>query len=66
MSQQDIGQASVGDRGRHVWNKANVSRASEAEYAVMTLNFAVSMTSLRVEMLAECSRSTTTKQGRIM
>ncbi len=33
---------------------------------VMTLNFADSMTSLRVEMLPECSRSMSGKQGRII
>ena len=47
-------------------NLDKTSSASCPLYAVSTLNFAVSMTSLRVEMLPGNSRSITRKQGLFM
>src|ERR1700728_4059452 len=47
-------------------NLLKTSRASLPLYAVSTLNLAVSMTSLRVEMLPGNSRSITRKHGLIM
>src|ERR1700722_17795878 len=47
-------------------NLLKTSRASLPLYAVSTLNLAVSMTSLRVEILPGNSRSMTRKQGLIM
>ena len=47
-------------------NLRSVSMASADEYAVRTLNFAVSRMSLREEMAPACSRSMTRKQGLVM
>lgn len=47
-------------------NRCSSSKASDPEYAVMTLNFAVSSTSLRAEMASGGSGSAIRKLGRVI